>query len=133
MDSQPGPSVQCRELCLMLHGSLYGRGAWGRMDTWICIAESLCGPPETVTTLFIGHVVQSPSCVQLFATPGTAARQAGLCVLHHLPEFAQVHVHCIGVAIQPSYPLMPFSRSAFDLSQLQGLFQFSSLQSLSCV
>ena len=28
-------------------------------------------------------------------------------VPHHLPEFAQVHVHCIGDAIQPSYPLTP--------------------------
>ena len=31
----------------------------------------------------------------------------GFPVLHHLPESAQVHVHCIGDAIQPSYPLMP--------------------------
>ena len=89
MDSQPGPSVQRRELCLMLHGSLYGRGAWGRMDTWICIAESLCGPPETGTTLFIGHVVQSPSCVQLFATPWTAALQASVSftISQSLPKF----------------------------------------------
>ena len=78
MDSQPGPSVQRRELCVMLCGSLYGRGAWGRMDTWICMAESLCCPPETVTALFIGHVVQSLSCIQLLATPWTAARQASV-------------------------------------------------------
>ena len=26
---------------------------------------------------------------------------------HHSPEFAQVHVHCIGNAIQPSHPLLP--------------------------
>ena len=33
-------------------------------------------------------------------------------VLHHLPEFAQVHVHWVNDAIQPSYPLLsssPFS------------------------
>ena len=29
----------------------------------------------------------------------------GFSVPHHLPEFAQVHVHCIGDAIQPSHPL----------------------------
>ena len=29
----------------------------------------------------------------------------GLSVPHHLPEFAQVLVHCVGDAIQPSYPL----------------------------
>ena len=39
----------------MLHGSLDGRGVWGRMDTCIWMAESLCCPPETVTTLLIGY------------------------------------------------------------------------------
>ena len=33
----------------------------------------------------------------------------GLPVPHHLPEFAQVHVHCIGDAVQVSHPLMPSS------------------------
>ena len=41
----------------------------------------------------------------------------------HLPKFAQVHVHCISDAIQPSYPLTPSSDSALNLSQHQGLFQ----------
>ena len=45
-------------------------------------------------------------------------------VPHHLPEFAQVHVHCIDDAIQPSYPLTPSFPSALDLSQHQGLFQW---------
>ena len=29
------------------------RGVWGRMDTCVCMDESLCGPPETITTLLI--------------------------------------------------------------------------------
>ena len=29
------------------------RGVWGRMDTYICMAESLCYLPETVSTLLI--------------------------------------------------------------------------------
>ena len=33
----------------------------------------------------------------------------GLPVHHHIPEFAHIHVHCIGDAIQPSQPLMPSS------------------------
>ena len=37
-------------------------------------------------------VVQSLSCVQIFATPWTVA-QPGSSVLHYLPEFAQIHVH----------------------------------------
>ena len=41
---------------------------------------------------------------------------------HYLPGFAQVHVHCIGDAVQPS--LTPSSRSALDLSQHQGFFQW---------
>ena len=36
-------------------------------------------------------------------------QQPGLPVPPHLPEFAQVHVHCICDAIQPSHPLMPTS------------------------
>ena len=31
----------------MLRGSLDGRGVWLRMDTYICMAVSLCCPPET--------------------------------------------------------------------------------------
>ena len=43
-------------------------------------------------------------------------------VPHHLLKFAQVHVHCVGDAIQPSHHLTP-SSSALCLSQHQGLFQ----------
>ena len=41
---------------------------------------------------------------------------------HHLPEFAQDHVHCIADTIQPSHPLTP--SSALSLSQHQGLFHW---------
>ena len=70
-------------------------------------------------------VVQPPNCVQTFVTPWTAACQASLS-LTHLPKFAQVHVHCIGDAIQPSHPLLPSSPSALNCSQHQGLFQWVS-------
>ena len=55
MGNQQGPTVRHRELCLVLCGSLDGRGVWGRMDTWICVAEILRCPPETITTLLIGY------------------------------------------------------------------------------
>ena len=42
----------------------------------------------------------------------------GFLVLHYLPEFAQIHVHCVSDAIQPSHPLLPPS-PAFNLSQHQ--------------
>ena len=47
----------------------------------------------------------------------------GLPVHHQLLEFAQIHVHRIGDAIQPSHPLSSPSPPAFNLSQHQGLFQ----------
>jgi len=33
---------------------LDGRGVWESMDTRVCMAESLCSPPKTITTLLIG-------------------------------------------------------------------------------
>ena len=67
-------------------------------------------------------VVQLPSRVQLYNPKDCST--PGLPVPHHFPKFAQVHVHYIGDAIQPSHPLMPSSPSAFNLSQHQGLFQW---------
>ena len=55
-DNQQGPTVQHRELCLMLWGSLgVPRGVWGRMDPCICMAEPLPCSPETVIALLIGY------------------------------------------------------------------------------
>ena len=39
------PTIQHRELCSMLCGSLDERGVWRRMDTRICMAESFRCPP----------------------------------------------------------------------------------------
>ena len=50
----------------------------------------------------------------------------GFPVHHQLPEFTQTHVHWVGDAIQPSYPLSSPSPPAFNLSQHQGLFQWVS-------
>ena len=48
MDNQQGPTA---------HGTLQnvmGQPGWeGSLDTCICMAESLCHPPETITTLLI--------------------------------------------------------------------------------
>ena len=52
---------------------------------------------------------------------------SGFPVLHHLPEFAQTHVHWVSDAIQPSHPLsFPFP-PAFSLSQHQGFSLMSLL------
>ena len=42
------------------------------------------------------------------------------------PTPAQTHVHRVGDAIQPSHPLSSPSPRAFNLSQIQGLFQWVS-------
>ena len=47
----------------------------------------------------------------------------GLPVHHQLPEFTQTHVHRVGDAIQPSYPLLSPSPPVPNPSQHQGLFQ----------
>ena len=59
------------------------------------VTQAWSGNPGDARTgcfpaLFV--VVQSLSCVQLFVTPWTAARQASP-VLHQLLEIAQTHVH----------------------------------------
>ena len=41
--------------CSRLHGSLDGRGVGGRMDTCICMVESLLCLFEGITTLLIGY------------------------------------------------------------------------------
>ena len=55
MDNKQEPTVYYRALCSMLCGSLDGRGIGERTDTCICMAESFCCPPETVTTLLTDY------------------------------------------------------------------------------
>ena len=50
-------------------------------------------------------LVQSLSCVRLFATPWTACSTPGLPVYHQLPEFTQTHVHWVSDSLQPSHSL----------------------------
>ena len=47
----------------------------------------------------------------------------GLPVPHHLPKFAQIHIHCLIDALQLSHPLTPSSPSALSFSQHQGVFE----------
>ena len=51
----------------------------------------------------------------------------GFPILHCLLEFAQIHVHWVDDAIQPSHPLSSPSLPAFNLPQHQGLFHDSAL------
>ena len=80
-------------------------------------------PYDPAISLLSTHpVVQSHSRVWLFATPGTAARQAllSLTIPRSLPKFMST---CVGDNTQTAYLLTP-SSSAFNLSQHQGLCQW---------
>ena len=59
MDNQQGSTVQPKDLCLMLCGSLDGKRIWGRLNTCICMVECFLCSPETVTTLLIGYQIRS--------------------------------------------------------------------------
>ena len=58
----------------------------------------------------------------------TDCSMPGFPVLHHLPEFAQTHVHWVDDTIQPSHPLLPTSPPALNLSQHQGLFHYGTMK-----
>ena len=69
-------------------------------------------------------VVQSLSCLTFCNLMDWSMLDSS--VLHCLSGFAQIHVHWVGDAIQPSHPLLPSSPFAFNLSQHRGLFQWVS-------
>ena len=56
------------------------------MDTCVCVAESLCCPPETITTLLISGVL-SCSVVPDSVTPWTVAHQTPLSVEFSRQEY----------------------------------------------
>ena len=64
------------------------------------------------------------SCLTLCNPVGCST--PGFPVHHQLLEFTQTHVHWVGDAVQPSYPLLSPSPPTFNLSQHQGLFQWVS-------
>ena len=70
-------------------------------------------------------MVQFSSVVQLCPTLCNPVDCSipGFPVRHQPLELAQIHVHRVSDAIQPSHPLLSPSPPAFNLSQHQGLFQ----------
>ena len=53
MDNQQGPITEQKELYSMYVATLMGGEFGERVDTCICMADSLCCFPETITTLFV--------------------------------------------------------------------------------
>ena len=84
-------------------GNLWPRNRWGSVDRKLLrgnIRAKSCSVAQFSPTLCDPMNCGMPS----------------LTVPHHLLEFAQVHVHCIGDTLHPSYPLSPSSPSALNLS-----------------
>ena len=75
--------------------------------------------------IYIFSSVQSLNCVRLFCNPMDCSLP-GFPVYQQLPEPAQPHIHWVGDAIQPSHPLSSPCPLAFNLSQLQDIFQWVS-------
>ena len=59
LDNQTGTYCITHGTHSVLRGILDGRGVWRRMDTCMCMAESLCCPLETITTLLLGYKFKS--------------------------------------------------------------------------
>ena len=81
---------------------------------------------ETIMNIFTSFVcssVQSLSCVQFFATPWIAARQASLSITN-TQSLPKLMVHPVSDAIQPSCPPLSPSPPAPNPSQHYGLLQW---------
>ena len=78
--------------------------------------------PRRVLVCQFSSVAQS--CLTLWDPMNRST--PGLPVHHQLLEFTQAHVHRVGDAIWPSYPLLSPSPPAPNPSQHQGLFQWVS-------
>ena len=105
-----------------------GKPEWIFWPTQYLIGELLrsskCKKLEIVACLASGQVPEEYcycSATQLSLTLWYPmdCNTPGLPVTHRLPEFAQVHAHCISNAIQPSHPLtiiFSFSSQSFPAS-----------------
>ena len=82
----------------------------------LCVIKSI----KLATVVVIQLLSHSNFCDSLNCS------MPGFPVLHYLPEFAQIHGHWVGDAIQSSHPLLTPSPRALNLSHHQGLFQWVS-------
>ena len=120
MDIQQGPSAGHRELWSILCGSLVARGVWGKMDTCICMAESLRYSPETFSSF------QSLSCVRLFVTPWTTANSRPPCPSPTPRVYSNTCPLCRWCHATISSSVVPFS-SHLQFFPASGSFQMSQL------
>ena len=97
-----------------------------KTPSFLLVAErSCCWLHRGLYRYLILYSVQLSSVAQMCPTLCDPMNHStpGLPVHHQLPEFTQTHVHRVGDAIQPSYPLPSPSPPAPNPSQHHGLFQ----------
>ena len=89
----------------MLCGSLEGKGVWEWEDIGVCVAESLCCVPETITTLLISYNPIRNKQLKKEDRPFRTEQQRCLCCKSG---------DCIHVSLfldSVSFPLYPLSRN----------------------
>ena len=91
---------------------------WTTRPTASCLAELDSG---SLVSFVFPLFSYSQSCLTLCDPMDCST--PGLLVLHHLLEFAPIHVHRVSDAIHSSHPLLSPSPPAFNLSHHQSLFQ----------
>ena len=89
-------------------------------DSWCLIAERT----QWETKWWVQFSSVTQSC-PTFCNPIDYS-MSDFPVHHHLLEYAQIYVHWVGDAIQPSHPLLSPSPPALSPPQHQGLFQWVS-------
>ena len=72
-ENTQGPTAQHRELYNVMWKPGWEE-IWLRIDTFVCIPESLCCPPEMVTTWLIGHTPVQNKKVNFKKKPHQADR-----------------------------------------------------------
>ena len=98
---------------------------WQRRHCWnIPVNEAGTTARESSTTWGLSSV-QLLSRVRLFANP-TDCNTPGFPFHHQHLELAQIHVHWVDDAVQPSHPLSSPSPPVFNLSQHQESIQWVS-------
>ena len=88
----------------------------------VCMDESLCCSPETITTLLMGYQsVQSLSLVQLFTTPWASACQASLSTINSQSLLKLMSI----TSVMPSNHLIPCHPFLFPSSIFPSIRVFS--------
>ena len=111
---------------LMIH-PFYTTGDTEVTDASVAVSSFVSASLFILYPFFLlPSIVQFSSVTQSCATLCDPMNRSmpGLPVHHQLPEFTQTHVHRVGDAIQPSYPLSSPSPPAPNPSQHQGLSQW---------